>query len=39
MRSIFILGFLLLVGCGADGAPTAPGVSISGDVAMGISNQ
>ncbi|MFM2390104.1 MAG: hypothetical protein RLZZ437_1659 [Pseudomonadota bacterium] len=39
MRVIAILAVLTLVGCGADGAPSAdgaPGVTVSGEVAAGV---
>lgn len=40
MKTLFAIASLLaLVGCGADGAPTAPaksGVSVSGDVQIGL---
>ena len=37
-RIVMMLGVLTLAACGADGAPSAaePGVTISGDAAMGV---
>jgi hypothetical protein len=31
-----ILSLLLLVACGADGEPTAPGVTLSGEAEIGV---
>lgn len=37
MRALSALLILLaLAACGADGEPTAPGVSVSGDARMGV---
>ena len=37
MRALFaLLVTLALAACGADGAPTAPGVTVSGEAQVGI---
>jgi hypothetical protein len=39
MPRLFLLAFLTLTACGADGAPEAPtrsGLSVSGDVEVGV---
>ena len=37
MRAVLgLIGLMVLASCGADGAPVAPGVSVSGQVTMGL---
>jgi len=41
-RAVVLVALLALSGCGADGAPEAPaktGLTISGDVAVGVTVQ
>ena len=35
-RIPLILSFLLLAACGADGEPTAPGVTLRGEAEVGV---
>jgi len=38
MRFVFVLAALAtLAACGADGPPSAPGLTVSGDAAAGVS--
>ena len=39
MRPILILTLFMLAACGADGAPTPPGVAVTGEVAVGVTNR
>lgn len=34
--ALSLIGLMLLASCGADGAPVTPGVSVSGQVTMGV---
>ncbi len=36
MKYIALLAALTLAACGADGAPTKPGVAVSGEASMGV---
>lgn len=38
MKTAALLATLILAACGADGAPTRPGVTVSGEASMGITS-
>jgi hypothetical protein len=39
MLRIAVLACFALVACGADGAPTKPGVSVTGEAQIGVSTK
>ena len=38
MKYIALLAALTLAACGADGEPTKPGVAVTGEAQMGVTN-
>jgi hypothetical protein len=38
MKVLLLLSTLGLAACGADGAPTKPGLQVSGDIQIGVTN-
>lgn len=36
LRALALLCLVALVGCGADGVPTAPGMTVTGSASLGI---
>lgn len=38
MKFVPLIALLILSACGADGEPTAPGVKVSGEAQIGITN-